>query len=573
MSDPATDTLASKAAVRREASLRESEPITIPEKSWTEWAIALLLFIASCLYLRLFYNFISFDRQDEGIILQGAARIIQGQVLYRDFFTFYTPGSYYWMALLFRVFGTSILVGRAALMVYGGVYSSITFLLARRVASRANSLLAAFAMTVICLPQGFVVVHNCDSTLWACLALYCAVRVLEGGNELWIFATGSLAAVTCLTDQPKGVGLVLGLGVGFLILRMRRSGSALTWTRERLAAWVIGFCWPLIGTIIYFGLNHALVDMAKAMWWPFTHYSTFAALPYGWVPWWENAVKAVIQGSWASRFLAMLVFTPYLLAAILPLVMVGVLGFRGWRLCMNRTAGRRTEYYVLVSAVGAGLLAPLLATHRPDTFHLITFAPISFIALAWIFGEMDISSSHSGSLYSLCFLSVLASAVVCGIALLLPNFNAHFRNQTRRGVLFSEKPNQVVPYMQHHLAPGQRILAYPYLPLYYFLTDTYNISKYEWVQPGLHTKEEFNEVLSSLAGEQPDVVIFSPNSGEWLPIPYPYTPPEAFAAQDPVTDFIQAHYRPCTVLRTDGLYNAIFMVRKNLSCPHDAADE
>ena len=227
MINPSTNDLSSEATTSESTSLLETETTTIPEKSWSEWAIALLLFVASCLYLRLFYNFIFLGLQDEGIILQGAARILQGQVLYRDFFTFYTPGSYYWMALLFRIFGTSILVGRAALLVTGGVYSIVTYLLARRVASRASSLLAAFLVTVTCLPQRFFAVHNWDSSLWACLALYCAMRVLEGGNEYWVFSTGSLAAVTCLFDQRGRVGAGPGSWIPHLTHAERRQRAGL----------------------------------------------------------------------------------------------------------------------------------------------------------------------------------------------------------------------------------------------------------------------------------------------------------------------------------------------------------
>jgi len=62
-------------------------PIKIPESSRDAWGIALLLFAFSVLFLRPFRDFtILFD--DEGIILQGAQRILRGQVLYRDFFTF-----------------------------------------------------------------------------------------------------------------------------------------------------------------------------------------------------------------------------------------------------------------------------------------------------------------------------------------------------------------------------------------------------------------------------------------------------------------------------------------------------
>src|SRR5947208_12708583 len=77
----------------------EARPGRVPEKSAFEWAIAFWLFVGTCLYLRLFYNYTNFN-PDEGVALQGAARILSGHVPYRDFFTFFTPGSFYWTAML-----------------------------------------------------------------------------------------------------------------------------------------------------------------------------------------------------------------------------------------------------------------------------------------------------------------------------------------------------------------------------------------------------------------------------------------------------------------------------------------
>ena len=64
--------------------------------------LALLVFLASFLYLYLFRDYTAMD-PDEGIILQGGERILRGQVPYRDFFSFFTPGSYYLLALLFKI--------------------------------------------------------------------------------------------------------------------------------------------------------------------------------------------------------------------------------------------------------------------------------------------------------------------------------------------------------------------------------------------------------------------------------------------------------------------------------------
>src|SRR5436309_9159036 len=130
-----------------EAQRRDTECFR-PETSSQERRIAFILFLVSCLYLKAFYSYTTLH-SDEGIVLEGAQRILRGQVLYRDFFSFYTPGSYYWTALLFKIFGNSILVPRAALVVYGGVFSALTYLLARRTCSRSSSLVATCLALVV----------------------------------------------------------------------------------------------------------------------------------------------------------------------------------------------------------------------------------------------------------------------------------------------------------------------------------------------------------------------------------------------------------------------------------------
>src|SRR3954467_8325555 len=83
--------------------------------------ISVCLLIGSAGYLFLFRNYTTLI--DEGIILQGAERLLRSQVLYRDFFSFSRPGSYFLTALSFKLFGSSFLVARMRLLLYGGLFS------------------------------------------------------------------------------------------------------------------------------------------------------------------------------------------------------------------------------------------------------------------------------------------------------------------------------------------------------------------------------------------------------------------------------------------------------------------
>ncbi len=104
-----------------------STPSRLPEQTAIDPGLALAIFLLAVGYLWLFRRY-TFIEPDEGIILQGAQRILRGEVLYRDFFSFFTPGSYYFVALIFKIFGSSIIVARTALVLIGAAFSVITYL-------------------------------------------------------------------------------------------------------------------------------------------------------------------------------------------------------------------------------------------------------------------------------------------------------------------------------------------------------------------------------------------------------------------------------------------------------------
>src|SRR5882762_5180264 len=52
------------------------------------------------------------DMFDEGIILSNVMRVLDGEMIHRDFFTVYGPAQFYIIAGAFKVFGENFLVTR-----------------------------------------------------------------------------------------------------------------------------------------------------------------------------------------------------------------------------------------------------------------------------------------------------------------------------------------------------------------------------------------------------------------------------------------------------------------------------
>lgn len=566
--------------------------------------IAVLIFIASFIYLYLLRRYTNME-PDEGIILQGAERILHGQTPYRDFFSFYTPGSYYLTAASFKFLGDSLATARTVLVGGASLMSALTYLLARRVCSRAVALGVAAITTLTTLPYRYLVLHNWDSTLWAMLALYVAVRYVEAPGRRRALALGSLAAFTVLFEQSKGAGLVVGLALGLaavVIARRRCSGgvpaagkvggdraAVQTLPLRHLLPMTVGFIGPFLVVFAWFAHQHAVTPMIQDWLWPLHHYSRANSVPYGYQSW-SEASRATLFGSpnWGHRLLALLVVAPCFLVPMLPLVaaaMFGWLSYRaifdptGWRADGTRLAALEPapvvragheyrasrEYYLLVSGVITGLLLSVLAG-RADILHFMYLAPMLYLVLAWIFDGRHVSSPLFRALQPALRVLVIVCFALLAAALGLPKITAGVSIQTRRGEIRTSAPDPVLTELMSRVSAGSTVLVYPYLPLYYYLTETFAPGPYDYFQPGMHTPSQATELVHRLVENHTGVVLYEYRFDEKIPSSWPNTPVEAIA-RDPVGDFLLAHYRPCAVTTSAPGWRFLFMVPMAKACP------
>src|SRR5205823_11304496 len=78
-------------------------------------------------------------RADESHLLYGARRILEGQVIYRDFFESITPLAYYLFAVVYRVAGTTLFVARVVIALIEELGCALLFRLVARVAAPAEA--------------------------------------------------------------------------------------------------------------------------------------------------------------------------------------------------------------------------------------------------------------------------------------------------------------------------------------------------------------------------------------------------------------------------------------------------
>ena len=522
--------------------------------------ISFAIFLGCLGYLCLFLRYSSLEL-DEGIVLQGAERVLRGQIPYRDFFTFYTPGSFYLVALVFRIFGDSFTVARFSIAVCGAVCSVLTYALSRRVCGRGIAVLCAMLATLAGAAFRFLVLHNPYSTVFAFLALYAALRAIETRRLPWMFAAGSLASTTLLFEQSKGVGVFAGLVLALVLFRIFDNG----W--HGITDWVYGLllggCWPLVLTCWFFGAHHALGVMAHDWIWPLQHYTKANHVPYGFQNWSDQTRELIFHSGppWL-RVVKVLTVSPTVIVPILPLVAIAVLGRLAWKGWARDVRSQQFAYYILVCSVCAGLLASVYVV-RPDSLHFMYLAPIWYVVLAWILDAQGAGSKFLQNARPYLFAYVVISFGMLALASLLPARGARYRVETRRGIIKTNAEDTVVPYAQAHLATGEELLVYPYLPLYNYLTGTLSPSRYDFFQPGMNTPDQADQIIQSLIPDK--AVLLQPAFSDTIPHSWADTPVSAIV-NDPVTDFLVRNYRTCKVLRSPDKLGFWWMVPKNRRC-------
>ena len=532
----------------------------IPPRAHKDSVIALLLFLASLAYLFLFRRYSAMD-PDEGIVLQGAERILRGEVPYRDFFSFYTPGSFYLVAGMFRVFGDSFVVGRTSIAIVGSGLSGVTYLLARRVCSWRIALLTAGLTMTTTTPYRFLVLHNWYATFFGCLSLYSAVRLLESHKIKWAFATGSLVALTVLIEQSTGAGLCLGLMLGYVVLRFfgRIPSSQIT------AVW-IGFIWPWIVLLLYFGSKGSLGAMLQDWVWPLHHYARSNHVFYGYQNWTEaDRTANFYTGALWVRVAKFVAISPGFVMPVLPLAAVAWLTLETFQIKRRECYSSNSEYFVLLSSALSGLFLSVLMV-RPDVTHFLYLAPLWNVVLAWILGvrELRLSLLRKVRPYLAAYVCIAFGAM--SLALLLNVNSGKNLIETHRGVVMTKSQDTVLPYLQSHVTAGDTLLVYPYLPLYNYLTDTVSPARLDFFQPGMNTAEHAQQIIGSLQASKAHALLFEPSFAEKFASTWPNTP-LTVVAHDPVGDFIVRNYHICEPLKGTSGWLFQFMVRKSDSCP------
>ncbi len=413
---------------------------------------------------------------DEGVLLNGADRMLRGSRLYADFFEFLPPGGFVLTAAWFGVTGISFGSARLLTILIVVGIACFTFLACRQAAKNAP-LSAMLTIGWLAPSQGFVTLlsHHWLTTLFTMITVWALLASIEAPPRrlIWPLIAGAAAGAAVMVTPTRGALVMLAGVAGFLNRRRYR---------RELLVYLLGCAVVPAGLLAYVVEQQALgAAFEEVIRYPAEHYTSVNIVPYGF-------------GTSLQTYPLKYVFP---LAGLLTLAAC----VRDWRGCL----GDRLLW--LCAALGvAGFLGCL---SRPDIAHIGFAAPLVFPLLAWSTNRLTQQwrPAHRHMVAAIVVVLWLPSALTFGWLA-----QWAFRCEpvlTPRGVVKFARPSGIVPLMARIAAspPGDTYFFYPYMAMMPFLTAREQVSKYDVFTPGYSSPLQYQDACLSVMRRATWVVI------------------------------------------------------------------
>jgi hypothetical protein len=429
-----------------------------------------------------------FDKGSNGIFFDQAARVLDGQVMYRDFFEFVGPGVVYLHALVILAAGPTIGALTAAMVLQGALLALLVHALAARVCGPGWRLLPPAAFVVLVYAPYVLGDHKWPALLCALAGLVVLSR--PPLTPPLMAAGGFLLGASAVFTQDLGAGAVAGvLAYSVLVRRApRRSVLALaagcaaptalafayfTW---KAGARTVVYDWLLYPLERYPELNRSYLDLVPSL----------RTLP-------RELAQALLAVGGVGAGLVSLLEARRARAEGSPADTAGLVSAAG--LGMAAAMGHR-GLYPLGLAVQTCVLLPIAAralqrarAHRSGTVRVLAAAAGIVIAAALLQGS--------------------AGFVVWRQLLQPMTLERH-----RAGAVWAPGPMPELSWIEAHTSPGEATFLMPAKGGHYFLSRTRNVTSFPYLIEGQNTVEQGRRALAEIEAARPRV-------GVWDQRPWP----------------------------------------------------
>jgi hypothetical protein len=458
---------------------------------------------------------------DEGTLVYGAQRVMEGALPYRDFFEPMGPGSFYFLAFFFKLFGSTFLVARGVLLFTGVSSVVLIHWMTRRLYQGPDETLPAIYYLIVSLPLWPATNHHWDSNLFFLLGVAVFFLWQDHPRLFLLLLAGILAGITSCFMQHKGLLLFMSQFLLILIENWRQADPKKGRLIVDLGLLTAGYAGVGVIVVGLFFLAGGLPDLIFAnLIFPLVHYQKVNICPFGfglkellWPTYqelWRSILPGKLAETWAFLSLVPVGFL-LVLPAVLGVILVSSFFRPAWR--ANLFSRLLTPFWVMGFALWISEL------QRKDIIHLIYGSPILLVLAFFLCANFW----RSHRLFKTLSMSLIVCSllVLSGINLMVA-VSAQKPMETRRGKVYLFKTDEAMDFLLKHTHPQEEVFIYPYYSMYYFLADLHNPTRFTVLVYGFNTKDQFTETVDSLEKRKVkyilwDTLINNETFSKWFP--------------------------------------------------------
>lgn len=461
-------------------------------------------FITALILFALSFSFYLYIQQahpligEEFMLFVQAERVLNGEIPYRDFFQFITPGSIYLAAFLFKIFGLKLSVMKVFIAFTGSIIVLLSYLLTVKIVNNKYlSLLPPILVIFYSIPYVPLFYHHWYAEIFTLLTIIFALFYIQGNSKRGVFFSGLSAGFTFLFLQHKGILIFFAL-VLFLFMDRFTNRKSL---KTILTTATTGFVVPLTLFILYLYLNSATEKFFfDCFYWVINYYAPFNSLPE-YLYFEKMTFTHYMQ---TEGVIPALIKTRHeLLVGYLPLIL---LIYGAMRLFKN------PDRKILLTCLSS-LFLFLSALQRPDFTNIIYVSQPFFVLLAYFFEDFfDKSKLKTGAAILISVLLILNALYGC-LGSIKNASSYKYSLNTPRGVIYFRSIEERAPYSDvFSLLEGElknkRIFVYNWSTFFYFLSGKKNYTSYDSFLPGYNTDEQMDKLIDELKNKKIEYIIY-----------------------------------------------------------------
>jgi len=460
------------------------------------------------------------DWRDEGLLAYGAVRVMNGEVPQRDFVSVQPPLSFYAAADVFKLCGTSL----ASLRGFGLSIFLLLPLLIYGIGRNFTGPILSFAAAAPACILGLPYCNFVPLAVWQGIAasfaavLFFLTAVFS--KKQWLaFPAGLLNAASLSLRHDQALYTTVSIFALAMALRFAH-GDCITETNVKrpLLFWLTGIAIVSIPAILFWWRIGALPEMFRQLiLFPVTTYRKTSSLPFP---------RFIVRPSVLENAVVLSFYLPAFVQAIAALYLVRSLISRRFR---------RREAILAFLIIWAALFY-LQVIIRSDFTHLVMALPPFFLlaAFSWSIACEEIANYRKIKIaLSAAFAALVASFLWTLHSFALPDVTqANEQLTLERGGVRIERAHAVADFihrLQASVPPERSILALPYQPMFYFLCERRNPTRWNYLWPGDQTARDHERLIEEAERDPPALVLLS-RQGEIA----------AFAPA--IIEYLRAHY-------------------------------